>query len=159
MEKKKILDEYFLIETEKTCDIKGWKILGRFEEAYYQSQSLYPIIELKSGDGWLCDFRIKLLYCGLVLVSPEYVVDEDELVMEAMEKLWNEGKNELQKLLELQKSTITSIPEAPYWTSTTTTAPAEWTYCNDTITCSNTITCGDSSSVYRIEKLIGNATT
>ena len=78
LNKEEILSEYFLVETEKTDEMKGWKVVGTIEGC--AGQSVSPLLELKTdGDGWLCDFKIKLLHCGLVLASPEYVIDEDEL--------------------------------------------------------------------------------
>ena len=83
--KEEILSEYFLVETEKTDEIKGWKVVGTIEGC--AGQSVSPLLELKTdGDGWLCDFKIKLLHCGLVLCSPEYMIDEDEL------EIWQERK-------------------------------------------------------------------
>ena len=147
MKKEEILSEYFLVETEKTDEMKGWKVVGKIEECSFQSVS--PLLELKTdGDGWLCDFRIKLLGCGLVLASPEYVIDEDELVMEAMEKVYNAlgVVQQLQEVLnqkiqkELDEATITD-PYYPSGTWTTTTTPnylstnPNW---STTITCSST---------------------
>jgi hypothetical protein len=101
--KEEILSEYFLMETEKTEEMKGWKVVGTIEGC--AGQSVSPLLELKTdGEGWLCDFKIKLLHCGLVLCSPEYVIDEDDLVMEAMEMIWSVwGVGEqLQELLNQQ---------------------------------------------------------
>ena len=146
---EEILSEYFLVETEKTKEIKGWKVIGTLESC--SSSSVSPILEFKTDDGgWLCDFRIKLLHCGLVLCSPEYVIDEDDLIMEAVEKIWKVwGMNEkLQEILEQQLQD--DIKPVCYpsgneiWTTTTspiTTNPSWWT---------NTITC--SASTYTIEK-------
>ena len=134
--KEEILSEYFLVESEKTDEIKGWKVLGTIEGC--ASSSVSPIFEFKTdGEGWLCDFKIKLLGCGLVLASPEYVINEDELVMEAMEKIWkNWGITS--ELLEKQineavwKEVIKTNPET--WTTTTTPNNQWW---NNTITCSD----------------------
>lgn len=140
--KEEILSEYFLVETEKTEEIKGWKVVGTIEGC--AGQSVSPLLELKTdGEGWLCDFKIKLLHCGLILASPEYVIDEDELVMEAMEKVWKVcGVTEqLQKVLDEQlqekwKEIITQpyYPDHGTWTTTTTPImnPGTWT---NTITC------------------------
>ena len=141
MEKEEILSEYFLVETEKTDEMKGWKVVGTIEGC--AGQSVSPLLELKTdGDGWLCDFKIKLLHCGLVLASPEYVIDEDELVMEAMEKVWNAWgvAQQLQEVLnqQIQKKLDEATITDP-WTTTTTpnyfgTNP-NW---STTITCSST---------------------
>jgi hypothetical protein len=155
--KEEILSEYFLVETEKTDEMKGWKVVGTIEGC--AGQSVSPLLELKTdGDGWLCDFKIKLLHCGLVLASPEYVIDEDDLVMEAMEKVWNAwgAAQQLQEVLnqqiqkKLDEATITdpyyphdswtwSQPDSGTWTTTTTpvTNPGTWT---NTITCDATTT-------------------
>jgi len=151
--KEEILSEYFLVETEKTEEMKGWKVVGTIEGC--AGQSVSPLLELKTdGDGWLCDFKIKLLHCGLVLCSPEYMIDEDELVMEAIEKVWNACgvAQQLQEVLnqqiqkKLDEATITD-PYYPHdsWgngTWTTTTAPLTSTPSWST----NTITCSDTSS-------------
>ena len=151
MEKEEILSEYFLMETEKTEEMKGWKVVGTIEGC--AGQSVSPLLELKTdGEGWLCDFKIKLLHCGLVLCSPEYVIDEDELVMEAMEKVWNVfADQQLQEIMsqqiqkKLDEATITD-PYYPHdswgngtWTTTTTPImnPGIWT---NTITCDATNT-------------------
>lgn len=141
MSKEEILSEYFLVESEKTDEIKGWKVLGTIDGC--ASFSVSPIFEFKTdGESWLCDFKIKLLGCGLVLASPEYVIDEDELVMEAVEKIWkNWGiTSELNDVLEKQineeiwKEIIKTNPDT--WTTTTTSSPqTQWW--NNTITCSN----------------------
>ena len=151
--KEEILSEYFLVETEKTEEMKGWKVVGTIEGCVGQSVS--PLLELKTdGDGWLCDFKIKLLHCGLVLASPEYVIDEDELVMEAIEKVWNAwgAAQQLQEVLnqqiqkKLDEATITdpyyphdswtwSQPDSGTWTTTTAPLPSWMT---NTITCSST---------------------
>lgn len=152
MSKEEILNEYFLVETEKTEEIRGWKVIGCIESC--SSQSVSPIIELKTdGDAWLCDFKVKLLHCGLVLVSPEYVIDEDELVMEVVEKYWKEFgvtsqiqdaiNDEIKKWEELARST----PFYPHYSQTTTTspvtAPGTWT--------TNTITCSSATSLPAID--------
>ena len=147
MSKEEILSEYFLVESEKTDEIKGWKVLGTIESCASSSVSpVFPIFEFKTdGESWLCDFKIKLLGCGLVLASPEYVIDEDELVMEAVEKIWkNWGiTSELNKILENQineevwKEVIKTNPGT--WTTSTTSSPQWWT---------NTITCSDATSAY-----------
>lgn len=142
MSKEEILNEYFLVESEKTNEIKGWKVLGTITiEGYaYASSSVSPIFEFKTdGESWLCDFRIKLLGCGLVLASPEYVIDEDELVMEAMEKIWeNWGITSelLEKKIneEVWKEFIKTNPVT--WTRSTISKP-QWQ--NNTITCSDAI--------------------
>ena len=153
--KEEILSEYFLVESEKTDEIKGWKVVGTIEGC--AGQSVSPLLELKTdGEGWLCDFKIKLLHCGLVLCSPEYVIDEDELVMEAMEKVWKVcGVTEqLQKVLDEQlqekwKEIITqpyyphdswSQPDSGTWT--TTTSPG---YLSTNPNWSTTITCSSTS--------------
>lgn len=142
MNKEEILSEYFLVETEKTEEMKGWKVVGTIDEC--AGQSVSPLLELKTdGDGWLCDFKIKLLHCGLVLASPEYVIDEDELVMEAIEKVWKVcGVTEqLQKVLDDQlQEKWKEIMTPPYYpdpgTWITTTAPITnrtwWTTCDST---------------------------
>lgn len=157
--KEEILSEYFLVETEKTDEMKGWKVIGTVEGC--SSQSVSPLLELKTdGDGWLCDFKIKLLHCGLVLASPDYVIDEDELVMEAVEKVWSVwGVGQLlQDVLnkqiwdKLNEATRTEpyYPLDPYtdipydggtWTTTTSPIinPAHSTW-------ANTITCSDATS-------------
>ena len=151
MEKEEILSEYFLVETEKTDEMKGWKVVGTIEGC--AGQSVSPLLELKTdGDGWLCDFKIKLLHCGLVLCSPEYVIDEDELVMEAMEKVWNAWglAQQLQEIMsqqiqkKLDEATITetdpyypwnwSQPDSGTWTTTTAPYNPNW---STTITCSS----------------------
>jgi len=149
MEKEEILSEYFLVETEKTDEMKGWKVVGTIEGC--AGQSVSPLLELKTdGDGWLCDFKIKLLHCGLVLCSPEYVIDEDELVMEAMEKVWGAwgAAQQLQEVLnqqiqeKLDEATITiTDPYYPHdswgngnWTTTTAPYIPNW---STTITCSS----------------------
>jgi hypothetical protein len=140
MSKEEILSEYFLVESEKTDEIKGWKVIGVIEDCASASNS--SIIELKTdGEGWLCDFKIKLLGCGLVLASPEYVINEDELVMEAMEKIWKNwgitsklndalGKQINEKLWEefIKTNPVT-------WTTNTTSSSPQWW--NNTITCSD----------------------
>ena len=153
MNKEEILSEYFLVETEKTEEMNGWKVVGTIEGC--AGQSVSPLLELKTdGDGWLCDFKIKLLHCGLVLASPEYMIDEDELVMEAMEKVWNAWgvAQQLQETINKQINQkewdkILTEPYcptyAPYpdsngtWTTTTTPImnPGTWT---NTITCDAT---------------------
>lgn len=148
MEKEEILSEYFLVETEKTEEVKGWKVVGTIEGC--AGQSVSPLLELKTdGDGWLCDFKIKLLHCGLVLCSPEYVIDEDELVMEAMEKVWNAwgSVQQLQEAINNQINQeewdkIVTNPYYPHdsWNYTTTTpnylnANPNW---STTVTCSST---------------------
>ena len=144
MSKEEILSEYFLVESEKTDEIKGWKVLGTIEGC--ASSSVSSIFEFKTdGESWLCDFRIKLLGCGLVLASPEYLIDEDELVMEAMKKIWeNWGiASELSEALKKQmnegawKEFIKTNPGT--WTTTTTSSPQWW---------NNTITCSDASTNY-----------
>jgi hypothetical protein len=153
--KEEILSEYFLVETEKTDEMKGWKVVGTIEGC--AGQSVSPLLELKTdGDGWLCDFKIKLLHCGLVLASPEYVIDEDELVMEAMEKVWNAwgSAQQLQEVLnqqiqkKLDEATITdpygswigSQPDSGIWT--TTTSPG---YLSTNPNWSTTITCSSAN--------------
>ena len=149
--KEEILSEYFVVETEKTDEMKGWKVIGTIEGC--AGQSVSPLIELKTdGDGWLCDFKIKLLHCGLVLCSPEYVIDEDELVMEAMEKVWNVwgSAQQLQEVLnqqiqkKLDEATITD-PYYPHdswvngtWTTTTSPLISTPSWMTNTITCSST---------------------
>jgi hypothetical protein len=140
MSKEEILSEYFLVESEKTDEIKGWKVLGTIEGC--TSSPVSPIFEFKTdGESWLCDFRIKLLGCGLVLASPEYVIDEDELVMEAMEKIWKNW-GELNEILkkqmneELLKEIIKTNPRT--WTTTTTSSSPQWW--------NNIITCSDATS-------------
>jgi hypothetical protein len=140
MSKEEILSEYFLVESEKTDEIKGWKVLGTIEVGGYASSSVSPIFEFKTdGESWLCDFRIKLLGCGLVLASPEYVIDEDELVMEAVEKIWeNWGiTSELTRISEEQmwKEVIKTNPGI--WTVTTPATPSGSQWWNNTITCSD----------------------
>ena len=147
MSKEEILSEYFLVESEKTNEIKGWKVLGTIEGC--ASSSVSPILEFKTdGESWLCDFKIKLLGCGLVLASPEYVIDEDELVMEAVEKIWKnwgmtpeieEGVLEKQIKEELWKEVIKTNPET--WTTNTTSSSSQWWW-------NNTITCSDATSAY-----------
>ena len=154
MNKEEILSEYFLVETEKTEEMKGWKVVGTIEGC--AGQSVSPLLELKTdGDGWLCDFKIKLLHCGLVLASPEYVIDEDELVMEAMEKVWNEWgvAQQLQEAInkQINQKEWDNITEpycptyAPYpdssGTWTTTTAP----YISTNPNWSTTITCSSAN--------------
>jgi hypothetical protein len=159
MEKEEILSEYFLVETEKTDEMKGWKVVGTIEGC--AGQSVSPLLELKTdGDGWLCDFKIKLLYCGLVLASPEYVIDEDELVMEAMEKVWNAWgvAQQLQETINKQiNEKWNEIMTEPYCSSpghystwTTTTAPYINTNPNwsTTITCSSTNDAAVNSATY-----------
>ena len=158
MDKEKILSEYFLVETEKTEEMKGWKVVGTIEGC--AGQSVSPLLELKTdGDGWLCDFKIKLLYCGLVLASPEYVIDEDELVMEVMEKVWNAWgvAQQLQEAINKQINQkewdkIMTEPYCPTYapypdssgTCTTTTTP----YINTNPNWSTTITCSDAAVNY-----------
>ena len=173
--KEEILSEYFLVETEKTDKIKGWKVVGTIEGC--AGQSVSPLLELKTdGDGWLCDFKIKLLHCGLVLCSPEYVIDEDELVMEAMEKVWNAwgAAQQLQEIIsqqiqkKLDEDTITD-PYYPHdswhqddfgtWTSTTTpnylgTNP-NW---STTITCSSTSDAANYATHLPVDSAITAAT-
>ena len=155
MNKEEILSEYFLVETEKTEEMKGWKVVGTIEGC--AGQSVSPLLELKTdGDGWLCDFKIKLLHCGLVLCSPEYVIDEDELVMEAMEKVWNAWgvAQQLQEAINKQINQeewdkIMTEPYCPTYTPypdssgtwTTTTAP----YINTNPNWSTTITCSSAN--------------
>ena len=132
MSKEEILNEYFLVETEKTEEIKGWKVIGTVE-VHKLSQSVSPLIEFKtSEEGWLCDFRIKLLRCGLVLVSPEYIIDEDDMIMDAIRKIWGEyeeGEQTYEGFLnhQLQGNIIAN----PY----TRTWDANW-YDNNTVLCS-----------------------
>ena len=152
--KEEILSEYFLVETEKTDEMKGWKVVGTIEGC--AGQSVSPLLELKTdGDGWLCDFKIKILHCGLVLCSPEYVIDEDELVMEAMEKVWSVWGvvQELQETInkQINQAEWEKIVTAPYCPSpgdyntwTTTTAP----YINTNPNWSTTVTCSDVTSNY-----------
>ena len=143
--KEEILNEYFLVETEKTDEMKGWKVVGTIEGC--AGQSVSPLLELKTdGEGWLCDFKIKLLHCGLVLCSPEYVIDEDELVMEAMEKVWNVwADQQLQEIMsqQIQKKLDEATITNPYYpgTWTTTTSP----YINTNPNWSTTITCSSTS--------------
>lgn len=153
--KEEILSEYFLVETEKTEEMKGWKVVGTIEGC--AGQSVSPLLELKTdGDGWLCDFKIKLLHCGLVLCSPEYVIDEDDLVMEAMEKVWNvwgvaqalqEAINKQINQAEWEKlvtepycPTYAPYPDSGTWT--TTTSPG---YLSTNPNWSTTITCSSTS--------------
>ena len=154
--KEEILSEYFLVETEKTDEIKGWKVVGTIEGC--AGQSVSPLLELKTdGDGWLCDFKIKLLHCGLVLCSPEYMIDEDELVMEAMEKVWNAwgAAQQLQEIIsqQIQKKLDDDIITDPYYshdswhqddfgTWTTKTTP---NYLGTNPNWSTTITCSSTS--------------
>jgi hypothetical protein len=153
--REEILSEYFLVESEKTDEIKGWKVLGTIEGC--ASSSVSPIFELKTdGESWLCDFRVKLLGCGLVLASPEYVIDEDELVMEAMEKVWNAwgSAQQLQEIMsqqiqkKLDEATITdpyyphdswtwSHPDSGTWTTTTAPLISTPSWMTNTITCSS----------------------
>ena len=143
MNKEEILSEYFLAETEKTEEMRGWKVVGTIDGCVGQSVS--PLLELKTdGDGWLCDFKIKLLHCGIVLASPEYVIDEDELVMEAMEKVWKVWgvAQQLQEIMsqqiqkKLNEATITyphdswtwSQPDSGTWTNTICNATNAATY-------------------------------
>ena len=142
--KEEILSEYFLVESEKTNEIKGWKVLGTIEGC--ASSSVSSIFEFKTdGESWLCDFRIKLLGCGLVLASPEYVIDEDELVMEAMEKIWkNRGiTSELNDALKKQineefwEEVIKTNPGT--WTTNTTGTGGNSNWWTNTITCSDTV--------------------
>lgn len=148
MNKEEILSEYFLVETEKTEEMKGWKVVGTIEGC--AGQSVSPLLELKTdGDGWLCDFKIKLLHCGLVLASPEYVIDEDELVMEAMEKVWKNCEiiSELSEILEKQINEewgeIISKSNHTSWTTSTT---PYYTGGTGTQTWTNTITCSASDT-------------
>lgn len=142
--KEEILSEYFLVETKKTDEMKGWKVVGTIEGCVGQSVS--PLLEFKTdGDGWLCDFKIKLLHCGLVLCSPEYVIDEDELVMEAIEKVWN-ACGVVQTLQETINKQINEkwneiMSPGDYSTWTTTTAP----YINANPNWSTTITCSSAN--------------
>ena len=155
MNKEEILSEYFLVETEKTEEMNGWKVVGTIEGC--AGQSVSPLLELKTdGDGWLCDFKIKLLHCGLVLASPEYMIDEDELVMEAMEKVWNAWgvAQQLQEIMsqQIQKKLDEATIADPYYphdswtwsqpdsgTWTTTTAPTDTpSWSTNTITCDAT---------------------
>ena len=155
MSKEEILEEYFLVETEKTDEVRGWKVIGKLEDC--SSQSVSPLIELKTdSDSWLCDFKIKLLHCGIVLASPEYVIDEDDMIMEAIEKVWKEWgvTATLQEALNqqirrtLDETTITD-PYYPYeaWRQLpgirTSTPDTSWT---NTVTCSDaTSTCSDAN--------------
>ena len=153
--KEEILSEYFLVESEKTDEIKGWKVLGTIEGC--TSSSVSPIFEFKTdGESWLCDFRIKLLGCGLVLASPEYVIDEDELVMEAMEKIWKNWVmiSKLDEVLEKQlneetwKQVINTDPGT--WTTTITSSPQpQWW--------NNTVTCSDATNSYLPSDYIATA--
>jgi hypothetical protein len=133
MSKEEILSEYFLVESEKTDEIKGWKVLGTIEGC--ASSSVSPIFEFRTdGESWLCDFRIKLLGCGLVLASPEYVIDEDELVMEAVEKIWK-GYGIASELSEILKKQINDeVIKNNIWTNS---SPQWW---------NNTVTCSDASA-------------
>jgi len=89
MKKEDILEEYFLEEAEKTNEVKGWKVIGKIEGCNNTLAPTDTTLELKTGsNGWICDFRIKLLTCGLVLCSPEYIINEDDLVLEAMNEIW-----------------------------------------------------------------------
>jgi hypothetical protein len=156
--KEEILSEYFLVETEKTDEMKGWKVVGTIEGC--TGQSVSPILELKTdGDGWLCDFKIKLLGCGLVLTSPEYVIDDDELVMEAMEKVWSAWgiAQTLQEVLNQQVHKILeeNTRTEPYYPHDSWNYPADggtWTTTTSPIinpgysTWTNTITCSDDAT-------------
>jgi len=146
MNREEILNEYFLVESEKTDEIKGWKVIGTIEDC--ASSSVSPIFEFKTNEeGWLCEFKIKLLGCGLVLASPEYVIDEDELVMEAVEKIWkNWGvTSELNDVLEKQineemwKEIIKTNPGTWTTTAPSSSSPQRWT---------NTITFSDYYASY-----------
>jgi len=146
MSKEEILSEYFLVESEKTDEIKGWKVLGTIEGC--ASSSVSPIFEFKTDEeSWLCDFRIKLLECGLVLASPEYVIDEDDLVMEAVEKIWKNCRVtfELNKALEKQMNEELWKEIIKTNTGTWTTSSPYW--------CNNTITCPDTTSAYYASSL------
>ena len=54
--KEEILSEYFLVESEKTDEIKGWKVLGTIEGC--ASSSVSPIFEFKT-DGESLEFMGK----------------------------------------------------------------------------------------------------
>ena len=148
MEKEEILSEYFLVETEKTDEMKGWKVVGTIEGC--AGQSVSPLLELKTdGEGWLCDFKIKLLHCGLVLCSPEYVIDEDELVMEAVEKVWSVWRVDQSALNKQIWDKLNEAITEPYspldpyispadtWTTTTSPLISTPSWTTNTITCSD----------------------
>ena len=152
MNKEEILEEYFLVETEKTEEIKGWKVIEKLEGC--SSQSVSPLIELKTdSDSWLCDFKIKLLHCGLVLASPEYVIDEDDMIMEAIERIWKEWgvTATLQEALNQQirrtlDETIITDPYYPHESWRTLQSPGTWTSTPDTSWhYTNTVTCSDAT--------------
>ncbi len=119
MEKEKILEEYFLDEIPSSTEMIGWRVIGEIENPKSNSADTY--LELKTKmDGWLCEFQIKILKCGLVLVSPECVMREEDHVMEAAEKVFN--PEEEQTGLEnwyVNYKTITNTP--PYINTWTTT--------------------------------------
>ena len=153
MKKNEILEEYFLEETEKTDELTGWKVIGISKCESFSSGS-QTMVEFKTkSEGWLCEFKIKILNCGIVLVSPEYMVDDSELIMEAIEKYiktMTPLTEELKKLLE--KPTPISAPYDP--DTTITTSPGIWTsngteWWTNTITCTgtNTYTSLDNSAV------------
>lgn len=152
MNKENILEEYFLEEAEKTNEVKGWKVIGKIEGYNNTSAPTDTALELKTGsNGWICDFRIKLLTCGLVLCSPEYIINEDDLVLEAMNEIWKVFSTSpdymaslLENLLNGQKIDEKPIEITPYTSNipsfggivTTTTEPIIYTGSSSTNTAS-----------------------
>lgn len=92
MDKNEVLEKYFLTEVENSGDenVKGWRIIGKLKD--YQSSGGCNTVEelVTQEDGWFCEFSIKILGGGFVLVSPEcpdcYMKDNEEL-MEIIEEL------------------------------------------------------------------------
>ena len=134
MEKEKILEEYFLDEIPSSTEMIGWKVVGEIENPKSNSADTYLELKTKT-EGWLCEFQIKILKCGLVLVSPECMMGEEDQVMEAVRKVYPEfnPEDEAEDLINMYKNytTITSAG-VPYWTSS---SPGITTTYANSVTC------------------------
>ena len=94
MEKEKILEEYFLDEIPSSTEMIGWKVVGEIENPKSNSADTYLELKTKT-EGWLCEFQIKILKCGLILVSPECMMGEEDQVMEAQVEAAEEVAEEI----------------------------------------------------------------
>lgn len=155
MDKNEVLEKYFLTEVENSGDenVKGWRIIGKLKD--YQSSGGCNTVEelVTQEDGWFCEFGIKILGGGFVLVSPEcpdcYMKDDEEL-MEIMEELMKSTyvnaedlNDQILKILQdpetfkiNQPNTInpwTTTTSPPSWLTSTTDA-TRWYYDSNGIT-------------------------
>lgn len=148
---KKILEKCFLKEVNIEEGINGWKVIGKVEGC--SGSSLSEVFELKTEEeSWPYDFRVKLLHCGLILVSPEYIFDEDDFLVEVIEEYWKSGS--------LEKDIEEAIRLGLFNPTTTTTSGNNWIYTSSpNITCTNATASTyytDTTSAYSANSLLTN---